>query len=70
MKPVFNKVAKTLKEENSNGIITFVDATKETKLANRYKIKGFPTVKYFKDGKYAWDFDERAEDKILEFMRK
>ena len=70
MKPVFNRVAKTLKEEKSTGIIAFVDATKETKLASRFKVKGFPTVKYFKDGEYAWDYDERAEEKILEFMRK
>ena len=70
MKPVFNKVAKILKEEKSNGVIAFVDATKETKLANRFKLKGFPTIKYFKDGKFAWDYDERAEEKILEFMRK
>lgn len=70
MKPVFNKVAKTLKEENSKSVIAFVDATKETKLGARFKVKGYPTVKFFKDGKYAWDYDERAEDKILEFMRK
>lgn len=70
MKPVFNNVAKVLKEEKSDGVIAFVDATKETKVAGRFKIKGFPTVKYFKDGKFAWDYDERNEQKILEFMRK
>lgn len=47
MKPIFNRVAKQLKEENEKGIIAFVDATKERKLAERFKIKGFPTVKYF-----------------------
>lgn len=47
MKPVYNKVAKTLKDENEKGIIAFVDATKERKLAERFKIKGFPTIKYF-----------------------
>jgi thioredoxin-like negative regulator of GroEL len=64
-----NRVAKQLKEEKSTSIIAFVDATKETKLAERFKVKGFPSVKYFKDGKYAWDFNERNEEKILEFMR-
>jgi hypothetical protein len=48
MKPIFNRVAKTLKEENENSVIAFVDCTKETKLNSRFKIKGFPTVKYFK----------------------
>ena len=48
MKPIFNNVAKRLKEENENGIIAFVDATQEKKLGDRFKIKGFPTIKYFK----------------------
>lgn len=48
MKPIFNRVAKTLKEENENSVIAFVDCTKETKLNSRFKIKGFPTVKHFK----------------------
>ena len=38
MKPIFNRVAKTLKEENENSVIAFVDCTKETKLNSRYKI--------------------------------
>lgn len=91
MKPIFNRVAKTLKEENENSVIAFVDCTKETKLNSRFKIKGFPTVKYFKvcfflffpiknafflieknsqDGQFAWDYNERKEEKILEFLKK
>jgi protein disulfide-isomerase-like protein len=70
MKPIFNNVAKKLKEENSENIIAFVDATKETKLGQRFKVKGYPTIKFFQDGAFAWDYNERAEDKILEFMRK
>jgi protein disulfide isomerase family A protein 5 len=70
MKPVYNSVAKQLKEEGSENILAFVDATEQTSLAQRYKIKGFPTVKFFKDGKLAWEYSERDEKKILEFMRK
>jgi hypothetical protein len=70
MKPIMNKIAKTLKEENSENIIAFVDATKEKALGDRFKVKGFPTVKFFQDGEYAWDYNERDEKKILEFMRK
>ena len=70
MKPIFNNVAKKLKEENSVNIIAFVDCTQETKLAERFKVKGFPTIKMFKNGKAAFDYSERDEDKILEFMRK
>lgn len=70
MKPVLNNVAKTLKEENSNTIIAFVDATKEQALGQRFKVKGYPTVKFFKDGQFAWDYNERDEAKILEYLRK
>ncbi len=70
MKPIYNKIAKTLKEENAEGKIAFVDTTKEAQLGQRFKIKSFPTVKYFKDGKFAWEYSEREEEKILEFMRK
>jgi hypothetical protein len=70
MKPVFNRVAKQLIEENSENKIAFVDATKETKLGERFKVKGYPTIKMFKDGKVAFDYSERDETKILEFMRK
>jgi protein disulfide isomerase family A protein 5 len=70
MKPVLNNVAKQLKEESSPNIIAFVDATKEDKLGQRFKVKGYPTVKFFKDGKFGWDYNERDEAKILDFMRK
>ena len=48
MKPVYNNVARRIIDEKIDGVIAAVDATKETKLAERFKIKGFPTVKYFK----------------------
>jgi protein disulfide isomerase family A protein 5 len=70
MKTVYNKVAKQLKEEGSENIIAFVDATDQTALAQRFKVKGFPSVKFFKDGKFAWEYSEREEAKVLEYMRK
>jgi hypothetical protein len=48
LKPIFNSVAEKLKAQNIDGILAAVDSTKETKLSERFKVKGFPTVKYFK----------------------
>jgi hypothetical protein len=48
MKPVFNSVAEQLKAQNVDGIIAAVDSTKEKKISERFKVKGFPTIKYFK----------------------
>lgn len=46
-----------------------MDTTKETKLSSEFSIKGYPTIKYFKDGEFAFDVSSaREKDKIIEFM--
>ncbi|XP_013389215.1 protein disulfide-isomerase A5-like [Lingula anatina] len=69
MKPEYVQAAAQLKEEGVEGILAAVDATKERKAAETLKVQGFPTVKYFKDGEYAFDFNERTADKLVEFMK-
>jgi hypothetical protein len=48
MKPIYNNVAKKLIEEKVDGVIAAVDATKQEKLQAKFKIDGYPKVKYFK----------------------
>jgi hypothetical protein len=48
MKPVFNNVAKRMSEEKIDGVIAAVDATKEQAIGTKFKIDGYPKVKYFK----------------------
>lgn len=51
------------------GKLAAVDATKETKLGAEFSVKGYPTIKYFKDGEFAFDVSSaREKDKIIEFM--
>lgn len=51
------------------GRLAAVDTTKETKLGTEFSIKGYPTIKYFKDGEFAFDVSAaREKDKIIEFM--
>lgn len=46
-----------------------VDATKEKKLGSEFGVKGYPTLKYFKDGEFAFDVSSlREKEKIVEFM--
>jgi protein disulfide-isomerase/protein disulfide isomerase family A protein 5 len=51
------------------GIAAAIDATKEPEIAARYNIRGYPTVKYFKAGEFAFDVNVRDAAKIMEFMR-
>ncbi|XP_078661185.1 uncharacterized protein LOC144905411 isoform X1 [Branchiostoma floridae x Branchiostoma belcheri] len=69
MKPEYDEAATTLKQGNIDGILAAVDATKSPQVAKRFEVKGYPTVKYFKDGEEAFGFNDRTADKIVDFMK-
>uniref|UniRef100_A0A2L2Y1B4 Protein disulfide-isomerase A5 n=1 Tax=Parasteatoda tepidariorum TaxID=114398 RepID=A0A2L2Y1B4_PARTP len=69
MKPEYVNAAASLKDKNIPGILAAVDATKEKAVADKFKINGYPTVKYFKNGEPAFDVSFRTADKIVEFMK-
>lgn len=48
--PEYEKAAKTLKSKSASVVLAKVDATKETGLGAKYDVKGYPTLKFFKDG--------------------
>ena len=51
------------------GKLAAVDCTKHQQISKRFEVKGFPTIKYFKDGAMAFDAgDAREEAAILKFM--
>lgn len=51
LEPEYAKAAATLKEEGSEIKLGKVDAVAETKLGEKYQVQGYPTIKFFKDGK-------------------
>ena len=67
-KPELEKAAAVLRKENI--IIAKVDATVEKKLAEKFGVRGYPTVKFFKKG-VAMDYTAgRKESDVINWLRK
>jgi len=68
--PEYAKAASKLKEQKSDVKLAKVDATVETKLAEKYGIQGFPTLKFFKKGNPTEYGGGRTENEIVSWINK
>ncbi|XP_074123697.1 protein disulfide-isomerase A4 [Sminthopsis crassicaudata] len=63
--PIYEKIAKTLQENDPPIPVAKIDATAASTLASRYDVSGYPTIKILKRGQ-AVDYDgPRSEDDIV-----
>ncbi|MCP4990241.1 MAG: protein disulfide-isomerase [Colwellia sp.] len=69
MAPGYAKLAKRMKDEEGASI-SQVDATVQTKLAEKYGVKGFPTLKFFVGGSPIDYQGAREEDAIYSWIQK
>lgn len=70
MKPDYALAAKDMKAFLPGAYLAAVDATKSAALAKRFKLEGFPTIKFFQQGEFQFDYAEpRTKDAIVNFMR-
>ena len=67
-KPELEKAAHVLRKENL--IVAKVDATTEKKLAEKYQVRGYPTVKFFKKGVPIEYTAGRKEQDVINWVRK
>jgi len=68
--PEYAKAAAKLKEMKSEVTLGKVDCTVETKLAEKFGVQGFPTLKFFKKGKAVEYGGGRTESEIISWLNK
>jgi len=68
--PEYAKAAGKLKSENSEVRLGKVDATVQSELGERFKIRGYPTLKFFVDGTPLEYNGGRTSDEIIQWLKK
>ncbi|XP_072882455.1 protein disulfide-isomerase [Hemitrygon akajei] len=71
--PEYSKAAAKLKEEGSDIRLAKVDATEESELAQTFLVRGYPTIKFFKNGdkKNPKDYAAgRQHEDIVNWLKK
>jgi len=68
--PEYAKAAQQLAEKKSPILLANVDATKENELGSKYGVKGYPTLKFFKNGNPVDYTGGRTTDTIIAWVEK
>jgi len=68
--PEYAKAATAIKSWGEDIVIGKVDATEEKSLGDRYKVEGFPTLKWFVDGEPTEYGGGRDEKTIISWVKK
>lgn len=70
MKPAYADASAKLAENKSNGKLGVLDCTVHSKVQEKFKIQGFPTLKYFENGVFKNDYSgKRTAEAFILFMK-
>jgi protein disulfide isomerase family A protein 3 len=68
--PEYERAATALRSNDPPVALVKVDCTAETKTCGKYGVNGYPTLKIFKNGEVASDYNgPREADGIVKYMR-
>lgn len=71
LKPHYAKAATIIKGVDPEIVIAKVDATAESELGTKFEVQGYPTLKWFVDGKLASDYNGgRDTEGIVNWIKK
>jgi len=68
--PAYAAAAKVLAEAGSEIKLASVDATIDQELAQKFEVKGYPTIKFFSDGTTFEYSGGRSQDDIVNWLKK
>merc|ERR1711992_327729 len=68
--PEYAKAAGILAEKESKIVLAKLDATEESALAEKFEVRGYPTLKFFKNGKALEYGGGRTADTIVNWVEK
>lgn len=70
LKPVYSNAADLIFEKGISGVLAAVDCGSFYELCKKHNIEGYPTLKYFKNGKYLKNYtNERTADALIRFLQ-
>jgi protein disulfide-isomerase-like protein len=70
LKPIYSKAADLVAEKGIEAVLTAVDCADTNDICKKFNIEGYPTLKYFKSGKFFRDYaKERTTDAIIQFLK-